>query len=337
MAWTGWKAGMSGPPVAAAKAALKRKFSYAQDLNDDPFFGWDLQSILIQYQTKKNATAYTPKLRTDGVLDWATQVALGIVEPPRPRKAGTLFTVHGTGQADPLGPGYPADVARAVLDVWNWQPIGNYPAKAFPMAPSVELGRAELKNQIRNYPGRFGLVGYSQGAMVTSMTLKHDLMDPKGELHDRLPDLIAGVTFGNPCREQGVANGNKQEGIPIPEGPGISDDLLVNTPSFWYDYAHGANSPFGKDIYTDTSEDENVAEHMTSIFRFVQRASGFIGPNGLLEQIGEMATNPLVEIPAALRAIYFGGAFITSRPFATAPHCNYNLQPAIDYLRSFRL
>jgi hypothetical protein len=49
-----------------------------------------------------------------------------------------------------------------------------------------------------------------------------------------------------------------------------------------------------------------------------------------------MLTDPLVEIPAALRAIYFGGAFVTARPFATAPHCNYDLGPAIQYLKSFK-
>ena len=336
MAWIGWQAGMTGAPVEAAKKTLKRKFTYAQSLDDTPFFDWALQAVLITYQKKKNATAYQPKLREDGVLDYATQVALGIIPAPKQQKVGTLFTVHGTGQADPLGPGYPADVARAVLDVWDWQPIGNYPAAAFPMNPSVMQGRAELKLQIRNHPGKFGLVGYSQGAMITAMTFKHDLLNPQGELHDRLPDLIASVTWGNPCREQGVAHGNRQEGIPIPEGPGISDDRLVDTPDWWYDYAHGGNCQYGKDIYTDTSEDENIAEHMTSIFRLVQKTSGFVGPNGLLEQITEIIKNPLIEVPAVFRAIYFGGAFITAKPFATAPHCNYRLEPAINYLRSFR-
>jgi hypothetical protein len=49
-----------------------------------------------------------------------------------------------------------------------------------------------------------------------------------------------------------------------------------------------------------------------------------------------MLTDPMVEIPAALRAIYFGGAFVTTRPFATFPHCCYTIQPAVDYLKTFR-
>lgn len=335
MAWIGWQPGMSGAPVATAKKTLKRKFKYAQDLDDQPFFDWALQAVLVEFQKRKNGTAYIPKLREDGILDFSTQVALGMVAPPAPKKAGTLFTVHGTGMADPLGPGYPADVARAVLDVWNWQPIGNYPASAFPMGTSVKQGIAELKAQIRNHPGPFALAGYSQGAMVTSMTAKHAIFDPRGELHDRLPDLIASVNWGNPCRELHVANGNKHSGVPIPEGRGISDDLLENTPDWWYDYAHGGNSTFGRDIYTDTPDDD-TGEDMTAIFRVVQDASGFVGPNSIVEQIGEWLTNPIVEIPAVFRAIYFGGAFVTTQPFATAPHCNYDLRPAIDYLRSFK-
>lgn len=330
MAWIGWQAGMSGPPVAAAKKMLKRKFSYAAQLNDDEFFGWDLQRVLAEYQRKKG------NLRTDGVLDYATQKALGTIAPKPPSMVGTLFCCQGTGAT--MWQGYPADVGLAVQDVWHFQPVGDWPAKAFPMGPSVELGRASLKKLIRNRPGKIALAGYSQGAMVTAMTFRHDILNPRGELHDRLPDIVASVTWGNPCREKGVANGNRQMGIPIPEGRGIADaaDRLVDTPAWWYDYAHGANSGQGRDIYTDTPDDD-TGENMTAIYRAVQRLSGLLGPDSLAEQIAEMVKRPVSEIPAALRAIYFGGQFITARPFATAPHCTYSIQPAIDYLRSFRV
>lgn len=335
MTWRGWEPGMSGPPIAKAKRVLRKKFSYGKALDDSTFFDWTLEAVLKQYQAAKNAGGYQPQLRTDGILDYATQVALGTIDPPQPKLAGTLFTVHGTGMADPLGPGYPADVARGVLDVWHWQPIGNYPAAAFPMGSSVMQGIAELKLQIRNHPGKFALAGYSQGAIVTSMTAKHSIFDPRGELHDRKDDLIASVTWGNPCRELGVANGNRASGIPIPLGRGISDDRLVNTPDWWFDYAHGANSGFGRDIYTDTPDDD-TGEHMTAIYKVVQNISGFIGPNSLLEQFSEMATSPAIELPAVFRAVYYGGQFVTTQPFATAPHCNYDLAPAIAYLRSFK-
>lgn len=332
MAWIGWQPGMTGPPIRAAKQTLKRKFAYAKHLDDTEFFDWALQAVLLEYQRKKNSTAYWPKLRTDGVLDFATQVALGMLGAPKPAVKGTLFTVAGTG-AD-MWTGYPAEVGRAVQDTWFFQPVA-YPAQPFPMGTSVQAGRNELKRLIRERPGKIALAGYSQGAIVTSLTYKHDILNPRGELHDRLADVVASVTWGNPCREQGVANGNKAAGIPIPDGRGIGDDRLTNTPQWWWDFAHGANSTPGRDIYTDTPDDD-TGENMEAIFRLVQNVSGFIGTNSLLEQIGEMLTDPMVEIPAALRAIYFGGAFVTTRPFATFPHCCYTIQPAVDYLKTFR-
>ena len=332
MAWQGWQPGMTGVPVQNAKKTLRRKFRYASNLDDSTFFDWELEKVLQQYQRAKNGTGYKPVLRTDGVLDYATQVALGTIAPPKPKLVGTLFTVSGTS-AD-LWTGYPAEVGRAVGDTWFFQPV-SYPAATFPMNPSVQAGRAELKRLIRERPGKIALAGYSQGAIVTTLTWLLDIRNPAGELHDRLDDVVASVTWGNPCREQGKANGNKLAGIPIPEGRGIADTLLTDTPDWWLDFAHGGNSKLGRDIYTDTPNDD-TGEMMTSVFRVVQDVSGFIGPNSLLEQFGEMFTNPGVELPAVFRAIYFGGAFVATQPFATFPHVCYDIGPAVSYLRSFR-
>ena len=331
MGWIGWQAGMSGLPVQAAKKALFRKFSYAKNLDETTFFDWELQRVLSIYQKAKNQGGHTPRLRTDGVLDYATQQALGLIAPPKPKQMGTIFTVSGTG-AD-MWSGYPADVGRFVEDKWFFQPV-NYPAATFPMGVSVQQGRAELKRLIRERPGRIALAGYSQGAIVTSLTWMLDIADPRGELHDRVDDVVASVTWGNPCRELGRANGNLLAGLPIPEGRGIADVRLTDTPDWWLDFAHGGNSRMGRDIYTDTPDDAS-GEYMTAIFRVVQDVSGFVGPAGLVNQLGELAANPAVELPAMLRAIYFGGAFVTTQPFATAPHCLYDVQPAVRFLRSF--
>lgn len=332
MGWIGWQPGMTGLPIQRAKKELRRRFSYGKNLDDSTFFDWELQQVLQTYQRAKNGTGYKPELRTDGVLDWGTQVALGLVAPPKPRIAGTLFTVSGTG-AD-MWTGYPADVGRACDGVWYFQPVA-YPANPFPMAASVQAGRAELKRLIRERPGKIALAGYSQGAIVTSLTWLLDIRDPRGELHDRVNDVVASVTWGNPCRQLGKANGNLLAGIPIPEGRGIGDTLMSDTPDWWLDFAHGGNSPFGRDIYTDTPDDD-AGENMTAIFKAVQDVSGFVGPNSLLEQFTEWFTNPAVEIPAIFRAVYFGGAFVTTQPFATYPHCNYDIGPAVRFLRGFK-
>lgn len=318
---------MTGEPIAAAKRALRRKFSYAQSLDDTPIFTLDLRNVLAQYQTRKGG------LRTDGVLDWATQVALGIHQPGKQKTVGTLFTCAGT-YAD-MWTGYPADVARAVEDVWYFQPV-HYPAAVFPMGPSVDTGRAELCRLIREKPGKIALAGYSQGAMVISAAWKHDILSPRGILHDRLADVVAAVTWGNPCREAGVAHGNSRAGIPIPEGRGIASDRLENTPQWWLDFAHGSNSGMGQDIYTATPDNPDAAEHMEMVFRLVQGAPGWWGPNSIFEQVAEIVMDPGREIPAVIKAVWEGGMFVLAGDFPTAPHCNYDLRPAVEFLRSFR-
>ena len=64
--------------------------------------------------------------------------------------------------------------------------------------------------------------------------------------------ILGAVTWGNPCRERGVANGNDYAGWPTDDSGGIGDDLVVDTPDWWLDFAHTAGSPWGRDIYTAT-------------------------------------------------------------------------------------
>ncbi|QNJ56848.1 lysin B [Mycobacterium phage Reindeer] len=318
--WIGWQEGMSGLPVLAAKGELRAKFSYGKGLDLTEEFGPDLTEALKTFQRNKGG------LRTDGVLDYATQKALGVLEALKP----WVFTVAGTGAG--WDAGYPADVARQVLDLYRWQGV-SYPAQAFPMGRSVDAGVAELQRLLRErldrYPAaRFVLIGYSQGAIVTSMVWEKFI---KGsDLEGR---IIGSITFGNPCRELNVANGNVAEGVSVPEGRGISDFRLRSTPSWWYDFAHGANSRFGRDIYTDTPDDD-TGEMMTAIYRLVQDLKNiFVGTDSLVEQVGEMFRRPIPEVGAAMWAIFLGGQFVATRPYPTMPHITYDINPAVAILR----
>lgn len=293
--------------------------------------------------------------------DWLTlQCAKeGVALPPRL----TLYTVAGTS-AD-MWTGYPADTARALNDeVWYWQPV-NYPAATFPMNTSVDAGVTELVRLIKLRPGKFALDGYSQGALVTSKVWRDHILNPAGELHDRLGDVVAAVTHGNPMRAQGVANGNVYAGWPIPSGAGIagSDDLTpAQTPSWWYDFAHGAagsilalpTTPLSTmtgsgglggllgllgsftsllsidptaDIYTDTPVGTQAGADMTAVFNLVQ--SKIFGPGTLLTEALGILTNPTVGTLAAVQAIMSGLLFVGQ---GTGPHVNYDITPAIAYL-----
>lgn len=334
MGWEGWRVGMSGPTVATAKSILRVKFSsYAGHLDTSQYFSEDLQRALAEYQTRKNASNHLG-LRTDGVLDWATQLALGVIAPnpptPTPTK-GVILTCQGTG-AD-MWTGYPADTARAVADVFTWQPIGNWPASPFPMRPSYRRGIEELVVQCRRHAGRPKvLAGYSQGAIVTSRVWRDEISKPGGRLYDLRREFVGAVTWGNPDREQGKANGNLVAGWPVPEGPGITGDNLRDTPDWWLDFAHGANSQWGRDMYTDASTKELVLLDQQAIWRLIESVD-LIGRNSLLERIVNLLERPVIESVAMFQAIYDAGAFFLSKPFATYAHCSYEVQPAVDWLR----
>jgi hypothetical protein len=320
---------MSGPTVREAKRVLKVKFSYAKGLDSSDLFTEELRTVLMEYQKRKNATNGL-RLRTDGILDWSTQVALGVINPNPPAekpKKGVILTVQGTFVD--MWTGYPADTARAVQDLFYWQPIGNYDAQAFPMKPSYDQGIEELVVQCRKHAGKPKvLAGYSQGAIVTSRVLKHEVLNPAGRLHDLKDEFVGGVTWGNPDRELGVANGNAFAGWPIPEGRGITDDLLSGTPSWWLDFAHGANSRWKRDLYTDAPNDEAGID-MTTIWRLVENVT-ISSLAGLMVNLLDAVQKPMEQIVPMFRAVLYAGAFFFS---GTGPHVNYDIDPAVRYLR----
>lgn len=328
--WIGWGLKESSPTIRVAKQKLKAKFSYAKTLDDTEYFGEDLLFALKTYQARKDMDGYLPVLRVDGVLDYATQIALGVVVKA-PAEKPMLFTVAGT-YADWMF-GYPADIARRVLDLYQWQPIG-YPAAAFPMQDSINKGVEELRKQIRIFLPRGSarqgaFCGYSQGGVVVSSVLKHDIMDPAGEFHYLWEQkrITKGVTLGNPDRELGKANGNKAAGWPVPEGRGITFDRLENTPDWWYDYAHGANSPWGRDIYTDVPVGD-TGDNMSSVWPIVASVDFSV----LFKRIFEMFADPTPQFMSAVWAVVYAGAFFTANP-PTLPHVNYQIEPAVQYLR----
>lgn len=324
--------GDTSPVVAQVKAKLRTKFSYGKALDTTEYFGADLQFAVITYQTRKNMDGYSPPLRTDGVVDYRTKVALGLLSVASPEKP-MLFTAQGTGVD--MFTGYPADAARAVLDLYQWQPLGNWPATAFPMEPSYKQGIEELRTQVRNWCPRnnsrkCAFIGYSQGAIVTSLFFKHEVQPVGSEFHYLLEQsrIISSVTFGNPYRQAGVANGNDYAGWPKDDSGGIGDDCMINTPTWWYDFAHTANGPWGRDVYTATPYGA-VGADMRAIWPIVKN----VDVTKLFIRLGAMLSNPAAEIYAAAIAILYAGMFFIGNP-PTAAHINYDVQPAIDVLRS---
>lgn len=325
--WIGLGLGDASEEVRSIKSFMRGKFaSYAGHLADTDLYDQEMVDAVTEMQRRYG-------IDQTGIINYAVKVKMGYVKQAPPGKVGTLLTVQGTGVDMWTGP--PADTARAVEGDWEWQPIGNYPASPFPMWASIWQGITELRFQLRRHAdanpvGKIALAGYSQGAIVTSWVYKWDIQLPGGILHDLLPRVEAGVTWGNPMAQKGVFNGNRYAGWPVPEGMGINRDRMENTPALWLDFAHGRNSQWGQDIYCDRP-DNLAGEDMELICDFVMAQDlGAFFVNLGSKALATLNT-PAVELPAMFDAIMQAGMFFVVR--GTRPHLDYDINPAVDYLR----
>lgn len=260
------------------------------------------------------------------------------------KPAATLITVNGTGVPDPFGPGYPADLGRALTSIdegmYDWQPIW-YPAMVYPMRDSVEEGRQEVVRQIkRRAPGtKLVLCGYSQGALAVNAVWRHDLLAPSGQLHSRLDDVAAIITYGDPQRCPGIARGNTFAGQPVPKklngyvtGGIAGPDCLrpEETPEHYLSFANYgdlyAAAPVGAEPWKHQTQ---VGYNQTLIYEAVM---DFTGEDlvDLAREIAEVILMPYLNLVPLVQAIWNGLTFAVQGP--RAPHWTYDIAPAIKYL-----
>jgi len=226
-------------------------------------------------------------------------------------------------------------VAQALPNIFYFQPIGNWPAQLYPMGPSVDEGYNEgVRLATKVHPNNLLFpFGYSQGAICASHFLRNFIIP--NNLQNR---VAGGITFGNPCRSPGIANGNAWADWPMPGNidgfvtGGISGpDCLTaaQTPSWWLDFVntttsdHGetdlyANCPVGTDPWTAEAPPGKVG---TSIYNVVQQAT-------VLDVVA-VAADLAVPI-GTVEEIVNGFEFLAAQ--GAADHYTYPIQPAIDYL-----
>jgi hypothetical protein len=306
--WVLWL-GDNSPEIRRIKAFMRAKFgSYAGHLADTGLFDQELVLAVMEMQRRYGVPI-------TGYIGYSTKVTMGYLKPPRP----TLITLNGAAVDMWTGP--QADIARAVEDIFYWQPIG-FDSKPVPMGPGVAQARAGIGVQLDRHPGKFSMVFYSEGAVAGCRFFKYDLLPENGVYHHRLPDLQKVVAIGNPMRERNVVwdvDGNPAH----PGTQGISDDRIVHTPAYWREIAHHG------DIYTE-NEVSNAGEFKTSIYKAV--LGQFVGgQDSLISQILELVGNPFGEGWAAAMAIISGIKFAAA---GTGPHVNYPTRQAIEYLRA---
>jgi hypothetical protein len=224
-------------------------------------------------------------------------IPLGITPVPAPpSNGGGGETASSGGGTTPSGAVTLTPAQASLMDAvgyalittthdFNWVPI-NYPSAAFPMNQSVATGVATLIAQIKALPpgSPFVLEGMSQGAIVTSRVLDEIR---NGSLKEREADLLAGITFGNPCREAGhlwpgaVDPGAFDNGgIP---GHGIMATCrLSNTPAYWWDFAN-ARDP------ATTAGDDPAGRLLTAVFEIL--FTNVVGPGSVASLVQTAFTN----------------------------------------------
>jgi Cutinase len=256
-------------------------------------------------------------------------------------KPTVLYSVCGTGVGWNVG--YPYDLCEALVAAglpFIHQPV-NYPAATFPMQPSINAGVAELSRLMTSaWLGEWYLpdldaipVGYSQGAIVTS-----DVLDlwRAGKLGGFKGEIVAGVTWGNPRREAGHTIAFP--GAMDPGGSGIVTPNLIDTPSWWWDFADGkamANSP-GNDLYTTcgVGETAQAKADQHAVWEIIATET-IVGGGSLTDEIWTIAkslglnfTADIGGIEAALGALDF---FVTE---GITPHTSYQfVQPVPGHNR----
>lgn len=300
--------GATGPLVNAWVQTMNRRFgSYSKradgtPLREDAYFGLDDAQVANEWHRRIGLPGAGNPAQVVVTEEQLCILGLGHLLVP------LCLTAHGTGVTMWDGP--PADVARALerMGKAKHQPIGNYPARPFPMWPSIMQGVAEVEVQVRRYPGRRKYaVGYSQGAVVMSLAFKYGALGQDS--------LVRAFMFANPCREEGVG------GTP---GAGAMTDRLVNTPGWWHEYAHP------KDIYASVPVEPGWGENVRMVTKLIMGKDWWRGDDDLFEQLGEIVFNPFGEGSAALVAAVKAGGFFGS---GTGPHVTgLPVQQAIDYL-----
>lgn len=256
--------------------------------------------------------------------------------------AGTLITANGTAVPNGDGPGFPADIARALMVVadgmWVWRWI-DYPAATFPMRPSIEILKQQLRQVIRDTAGPKVLSGYSQSAIGVGEVWREDILPEGGQLHDELDNIKAVILYGDPLRSPGMARGNVLAGQPIPKkldgfvtggiaGPNCLTPAETTKVvlSFANDGDLFASAPVGATPWVKETE---VGHNETLIFEAVMEFDGH-DIFSFATEVAQILTMPLTQALPLIQAIWNGLTFLGKG--MNAPHWTYNVDAAVGHM-----
>ncbi|MEV5360565.1 hypothetical protein AB0K45_09500 [Micrococcus luteus] len=326
--YVGLGEGDVSPEVVKIKALLKRKFTPARNTLDDG----DLFTAALTAEVKRVQAVYAAERKPGapkyipGVINVEFKYDVGLLKrPDAPRPI--IFTVEGHMSRYDVGPcAWIASTLEQQGVCW-WQPIG-YNTTKLPFDNAS--GRNELARLIgattldngRPFPAGtpWGLLGFSQGAIITNSVFLDRIRPDHGSLHWRLKDLTRAIAFGDPYREKDVDSGWWPD--PPKRGTqGISDVRMIDTPPWW----KSANRT--GDLYTENPDDE-AGLYRTSIYKIAAEGSWSGGQAGMLARLLDLAT-PMDDVLPVIKAILGGILFLGNMN----PHGGYNLDAPLEYMR----
>lgn len=182
----------------------------------------------------------------------------------------TIYAIPGTWEIGPGNyPDSPIGMLKGVTDLLNRSIFDvqhvNYPARFGPIAnngepplsqlgspsyaDSVQMGVDEVVRLIESKPGKFGVIGYSQGGAVASQVGREVM---SGRLAHRKSDCLWLHTFASPHRRAGHTF---HLGNPLAYGGIIASDPIGGfgypgtSPIDWFDYG------LPDDIYVNANPD----------------------------------------------------------------------------------
>lgn len=273
--------------------------------------------VNVHYQIGKNRRP-GPDVNTSGVFDWAVQRQMGLDTPVVAPKRPWIFTVAGhTGGWD-NGPGYWSmfplhQQGRAVV-----QGIG-YDTGSIPFNNAQGYERLdEAVRQFKPANTDYAIVAHSQGAIIACDYIEQQVLAHPDD--PALTGFKGGVMFGNPR----AAIGYTAPWITDPPDKshgGIAPDRLAKP------FPNVEECRRRGDLYSDM-ELGQAAEYKIAVYRAVAKGELWGGADSLLEQLTELATNPLAEVWPMFSAIIGATQFAINMD----PHNVFDLTPPREHV-----
>lgn len=325
--YVGLGLGDQSSEIAKIKAHMKRKYTPARNtLDDGPIYTPAMEAEVRREQLvflsdgRLTLDKYVP-----GVINLAMKYAMGYLS--RTKILPLYFSAEGHMSDMWVGPvAWCGEVLRHEGRALHFPT--QYTNNTIPFKTQTgikemarRIGQTVQDNGVAFPDGTpFTLGGFSEGAMVVYGVYTQYLA-PGKPLHWRLKDLRGVLSAGSPHRERGVV----APWIPDPpaaDRQGLSDERMVNTPSWWKEIArHG-------DLYTDNQSEGERALYKTMCYKLIAKGSFSGGSAGFLARVMDLLSPADDLIPVAL-AIYDGMRFVADM----SPHGIYNMEPAVEFLR----